>query len=101
MSEGGDIDIVVRSYRDETPQGNWVEIVFSDSGAGIPGELMHKIFNPFYTTREKGTGLGLAIVHNIVESHRGTIEARSVVGRGTTFMLSFPRAGGGERRGCV
>jgi len=52
--------------------------------------ILNKIFNPFYTTKEKGTGLGLAIVHNIIEGHNGLIEARSEKGKGACFQISLP-----------
>jgi len=91
MTDTGKITIGVRTYSDNAKiQSRWVEISFSDTGCGIEQCEINKIFNPFYTTKEKGTGLGLAIVHNIIESHNGTIEVRSKKGRGTTFLISFP-----------
>ncbi len=68
---------------------NW-RLIFADNGKGIPEKNVGKIFEPYFTRREKGTGLGLAIVKRIVENHDGTIEVESTVGKGTTFTLTFP-----------
>jgi len=68
---------------------NW-RLIFTDNGKGIPEKNVGKIFEPYFTRREKGTGLGLAIVKRIVENHDGTIEVESTVGKGTTFTLTFP-----------
>ncbi len=56
----------------------------------IAPEVLPKIFDPFFTTKPAGTGLGLSISDGIVQDHHGTVEARSEVGRGTTFTLTFP-----------
>jgi len=61
----------------------------SDSGPGIPSDLIPRVFDPFFSTKAKGTGLGLSVVHRIVENHRGHIEVDSVLGRGTTFRVVF------------
>ena len=62
----------------------------SDTGSGIPPEVLTRIFEPFYTTKKKGTGLGLMIVQRIVREHGGRIEIESQVGRGTTFRIWLP-----------
>ena len=64
----------------------------ADSGTGIPPEVLARIFNPFFTTKEKGkgTGLGLSIAHGVMSKAGGFIEVESVVGRGTTFHLYLP-----------
>jgi len=68
-----------------------VEIRISDTGQGIPPEVLPKIFDPFFTTKEvgKGTGLGLNVVYNIIQQHKGMIEVESEVGKGTTFTISL------------
>ena len=68
-----------------------VRIRVSDSGKGMPAETVEKIFEPFYTTKDKGTGLGLAIVFNIVQKHNGHIEVESEAGRGTSFIITLPK----------
>jgi two-component system sensor histidine kinase HydH len=69
---------------------SWIELHFSDSGPGIPPEMMSKIFEPFFTTKDGGTGLGLAIARKIVEGHGGFIILESDAGRGTTFIIRLP-----------
>ena len=73
----------------------------SDTGGGIPADVVHNIFNPFFTTKAKGTGLGLPIVHSIVEKHGGTIHLDNREGVGVAFSIFlplFPKEGGtGER----
>lgn len=65
-------------------------ISFEDHGAGITTADLEKIFDPYFSRREKGTGLGLAIVKRIVELHQGTIAVESEIGKGTVFILSLP-----------
>ncbi len=66
-----------------------VEIKISDTGTGIPSEVLPKIFDPFFTTKEvgKGTGLGLNMAYNIIKKHQGTIDVESEVGKGSTFII--------------
>lgn len=68
-------------------------ISITDSGCGIPDELLNKIFDPFFTTKEqgKGTGLGLSIVYNIIKELNGNIEIDSIVDKGTTVKLEFKK----------
>ena len=61
-----------------------------DNGCGIPEELLNKIFEPYFTTKEEGTGIGLAIAGRIVESHGGWIVVESKEKIGTKFALYFP-----------
>jgi PAS domain S-box-containing protein len=69
-----------------------VRIEISDTGPGIPEDVLPHIFEPFFTTKEEGegTGLGLSLVYGIVENHGGQIRARSVLGRGTRFVIKLP-----------
>ncbi|HEY9207016.1 MAG TPA: ATP-binding protein [Candidatus Methanoperedens sp.] len=72
--------------------GYYILITISDTGTGIPPEIMDRIFEPFFTTKEygKGTGLGLSIAHAIVKSHGGFIDVQSEVGKGTAFRVYLP-----------
>lgn len=72
------------------PHAKQVKIAISDTGKGISEENLQKIFNPFFTTREKGTGLGLALVRKIITGHLGTIEVESIEKKGTTFTITMP-----------
>lgn len=84
MEGKGKIDVTItKGERDIT-------IKVSDSGKGIPPELLEKVFEPFYTTKERGTGLGLAIVYNIIKRHGWNISVESK-GKGTTFIINLPR----------
>lgn len=76
----------------DIPTGDWIRIQVSDSGIGIPSDLLSQIFEPFFTTKEvgKGTGLGLAQVYGIVQQHDGFIDVSSTIGKGTTFYMYFP-----------
>jgi len=74
----------------EGRNGAWVEIAVQDSGPGIDEAEIPRIFNPFYTKKEKGTGLGLAIATKIVEAHRGQITASNSPKGGAVFTISLP-----------
>ncbi|MDO8943497.1 MAG: PAS domain S-box protein, partial [Desulfobacterales bacterium] len=76
------------------PQGPCVRLRVRDSGPGIDPAIIHRIFDPYFSTKEKGkgTGLGLAVVHGIVKSHRGAIQVLSRLGEGATFDVYFPMA---------
>jgi len=69
-----------------------VEVVFKDTGVGIPTAQLDEVFTPFWTTKPKGTGLGLALTHKIIEEHGGTIHLTSEVGHGTMVTLRLPAA---------
>ena len=86
VEKKGEIRIVTRAVDGQ------VEIAISDTGSGITKENLSKIFDPFFTTKDvgKGTGLGLNIAYNIIQRHKGTIEAHSEVGKGTTFTIRIP-----------
>ncbi len=76
----------------EATAGPYIIITASDTGTGIPPEILNRIFEPFFTTKEfgKGTGLGLSTSHAIVKSHGGFINVYGEVGAGTTFKIYLP-----------
>jgi signal transduction histidine kinase len=84
MGQGGTLRIETRSMKDR------VEVIISDSGSGIPSEQMEKVFNYYYTTKEKGVGLGLPIAHRIIEAHGGQLRIESQVGSGTKVTVILP-----------
>ena len=71
-----------------------VELLVQDTGVGIAPEHLSKIFNLYFTTKEKGTGIGLSMVYRIIQMHDGEVEVQSTPGRGTTFRVLLPRASG-------
>lgn len=73
-----------------TKEANFVTIEVSDTGKGMSADAVEKIFEPFYTTKDKGTGLGLAIVFNIIKKHGGDISVDSEEGKGTIFRIKLP-----------
>ena len=89
MSTGGELTIKTG----EAAAGVWVSL--TDTGGGIPQEQIKRIFEPYYTTKEKGSGLGLMIVQRIVRDHDGRLELMSHGGKGTTFRIWLPQE---ERR---
>jgi len=89
MVNGGVLNVKISL--DKT--GEQVIIRISDTGEGIPVEDIPKIFNPFFTTKDKGTGLGLALVKKIITGHYGSIEVESLVDEGTTFVVTLPLQG--------
>jgi signal transduction histidine kinase len=88
----GEVRVLVDNAADEDGQPG-VRLVVSDSGPGIPSEVLGKIFQDFYTTKQRGAGLGLSIVRRLVTDFRGRVRADSVVGEGATFTVWLPSAG--------
>jgi two-component system, LuxR family, sensor kinase FixL len=84
MPQGGEITITSRV------KGTNAEISITDTGVGLSPEVASKIFQPYFTTKEKGTGLGLAICQGIISEHGGVIQVDSAPGRGTTFTILLP-----------
>ncbi len=100
MPEGGTVVVRTRQVAaGQCPQvscdGELVQIVFADTGVGIPPENMGKIFDPFFTSKDvgQGTGLGLSVSYGIIEGHGGHITVESTPGHGTTFMVTLPIGG--------
>lgn len=91
----GNLGIGPQGHADfpEAPAGNYVALSVSDTGTGIPQELVREIFEPFFTTkpRGKGTGLGLSMVLGAVQQHNGYISVHSTPGLGSTFRIILPR----------
>jgi two-component system NtrC family sensor kinase len=94
---------LLRNSREAMPQGGAVivrtraldgsvEAEVGDTGGGIPPGELSRIFDPFYSTKERGTGLGLAFTQQVVQEHGGTIGCRSQVGQGTVFEVRIPAA---------
>ena len=84
MTRGGSLTLGTELREDG------VCLIVSDTGGGIPQEMLNRIFEPFYTTKKKGSGLGLMIVQRIVRDHGGRIQLESNVGQGTTFRIWLP-----------
>jgi signal transduction histidine kinase len=92
MPDGGALTIAARLERGDTG-GDGVTLEMTDSGRGIPAEVLPKVCEPFFTTRPEGTGLGLAIARRYVEETGGRLGIASVLGRGTTIRIWLPVAG--------
>ena len=80
------------------PAGCYVKISVADTGCGIPAEILPRIFDPYFTTKETGTGLGLATVYSIVKKHGGGIAARPHADSGAVFDMYLPVSSGEKRR---
>ncbi|MFH0998724.1 MAG: ATP-binding protein [Pseudomonadota bacterium] len=89
MKKGGRI-IISEEETIERPTGKMVVIRVGDNGPGIPGPLVDKVLQPFFTTKEEGTGLGLSIASRIIEEHGGRLNLTSMEGIGTTFTITLP-----------
>ena len=88
MPQGGRLSVTSRL----DPATKYAQLEIQDTGSGIPDENLNRIFDPFFTTKEegKGTGLGLSIVYGVVKNHKGNIEVKSQMGKGSAFVLTFP-----------
>jgi two-component system cell cycle sensor histidine kinase/response regulator CckA len=101
--EGGQVKIAARNLRSsEAPSGleghRFVEVVVEDSGEGIPPEDIERVFEPYFTTRDRNVGLGLATAFAVVQQHGGRIDLESRPGHGTTARVVLPAALGSEHR---
>ncbi len=99
MPGGGNLCVSIENARvrdGEIPHiiaGNYVKIGMADEGTGIATDILPKIFDPYFTTKETGSGLGLTTCYKILKNHGGNIFARSTVGAGTTFQIYLPATG--------
>jgi signal transduction histidine kinase len=84
MPDGGKIHIQI------ILKDNFITVVFEDEGQGIPEEVIKKIWNPFFTTKDKGTGLGLGIVKSIIEAHEGFIDICNKSTKGAQVSVKLP-----------
>ncbi|MDD2736150.1 MAG: PAS domain S-box protein [Desulfuromonadaceae bacterium] len=96
MPEGGTLTVRVNGARlsagnrHSLPSGDYVGIIFTDSGCGIRKEDLHKIYDPYFTTKDSGTGLGLSTAFSIINRHGGRIEITSNSGKSTTVTVLLP-----------
>ncbi len=90
MSRGG--ILTIRTFPAERPDGLYAAAAISDTGGGIPMEVLHNVFNPFFSTKDSGTGLGMAIAQRIVSRHYGQISVDNKLGKGVTFSITLPVA---------
>ncbi|MDA8122820.1 MAG: ATP-binding protein [Deltaproteobacteria bacterium] len=103
MPGGGNLRVSMENARvrdGEIPNviaGNYVKIEMADEGTGIAADILPKIFDPYFTTKDTGSGLGLTICYKILKNHGGNIFVRSTVGAGTTFQIYLPATGEGLR----
>ena len=103
MPDGGTVEISAKNT--DIPKGNkpllpeggkFVQIVIKDSGMGIPEQYLSRIFDPYFSSKQKGSGLGLATSYSIVRNHGGVIEVSSEPNKGSTFSICLPSAEAGE-----
>jgi two-component system sensor histidine kinase HydH len=90
MPDGGAITVELADRQDT------LTIVFSDEGKGIPDDILQKIWQPFFTTKDKGSGLGLPVVRKIVEGHGGTVRIENGALKGVQVTVTLP-VGKGDR----
>jgi len=97
MPEGGELFISGANITDPATEpllagrdGHFVKITIRDTGSGIAPEIIDRIFDPYFTTKELGNGLGLAICHSIIRKHHGYLTVQSKPGQGATFSIYLP-----------
>jgi two-component system cell cycle sensor histidine kinase/response regulator CckA len=95
MRDGGTIrikaeNLIAGTSVDNLPTGKYINISITDEGNGIPDENLNKIFDPYFTTKQKGSGLGLAVCYSVIKNHKGHIRVESTLGVGTTFHIYLP-----------
>ncbi len=98
MPSGGTItvelsnQVLAEREVDGLAAGRYVKLSISDTGTGIPAPILHRIFDPYFTTKAQGSGLGLATVYSIVKKHQGHVDVESQPGVGTSFYIWLPAA---------
>lgn len=98
MPDGGELHITLANatvQKDDLPnltKERYIKITFTDCGHGIEPEILERIFDPYFTTKQSGSGLGLAMVYSIIQKHEGEIRVTSQPGQGTTFTIYLPAA---------
>jgi PAS domain S-box-containing protein len=95
LPEGGVIKVIAENIDSSadpqlSPGRKYIRVSISDTGIGIPDNVIDKIFDPYFSTKSKGSGLGLAICHSIMTKHNGFISVKSTPGKGTTFTIILP-----------
>jgi PAS domain S-box-containing protein len=96
MPEGGEIEVNVDNISIPSPSdlplkaGNYVRATVTDQGIGIPLDHLSKIFDPYFTTKQKGSGLGLATTYSIIKRHEGHVAVSSALGKGACFTFYLP-----------
>jgi len=88
LENKGEIKIKLQKIEDKGEA--LIQITIEDNGSGIPEENLENVFKPFFTSKEKGIGLGLSLVKKIIDLHKGRIEVKSELGKGTVFILLLP-----------
>jgi PAS domain S-box-containing protein len=91
MPQGGKVKVSIAPVKDDQGR-DLIEVIFVDTGGGIPAQNLDQIWDPFFTTKPegKGTGLGLAICRRVIEEHDGSIEIKSKIGEGTSVIIQLP-----------
>ena len=92
MEEGGTLKVKTslrQKGRPKDQEGKYIEVTLSDTGCGIPANVLDKIFDPFFTTKPAGSGLGLYTTYKIITNHDASIEVRSLEGKGTKTFINF------------
>jgi PAS domain S-box-containing protein len=98
MPDGGELKVCAENYIIEQridlplPVGRYVKVTFADNGTGIHKDFLPKVFDPYFTTKQKGSGLGLASSYSVIKRHGGHMGVSSELGVGTTFSLYLPAA---------
>ncbi len=96
MPDGGELSVQATNLTADDvnnlpiPPKNYVCITITDTGIGIPNEILSNIFDPYFTTKDEGSGLGLAIAHSVVQRHNGHLVIESEIGKGTRCIIYLP-----------